>query len=197
MAYGCACNGLAAFSAVAQRQEHIAMDTTDLALVIVRLVVGLTFAAHGAQKAFGWWNGPGMPGWQGVMERLGFRPTWVFAAVSMMAELGGGLLLALGLLTPLAVAALIGQSVVIILKSHLPRGFWNRDNGFEFPLSLTAGILAIGLVGPGSVSLDAALGSVPADAVRLGAIALGLLGGALTLVVPMLHRPAAEHAAQT
>jgi putative oxidoreductase len=171
------------------------MDTTDLALVIVRLVVGLTFAAHGAQKAFGWWNGPGMPGWQGVMERLGFRPTGLFAAVSMAAELGGGLLLAVGLLTPLAVAALVGQSVVIILKSHLPRGFWNRDNGFEFPLSLAAGIVAIGLMGPGGVSLDAAFGLVPADGVRLGAIALGLLGGAAALAVPSLSRPAAEHTA--
>jgi putative oxidoreductase len=171
------------------------MDTTDLALVIVRVVVGLTFAAHGAQKAFGWWNGPGMPGWQGVMERLGFRPTGLFAAVSMAAELGGGLLLAAGLLTPLAVAALVGQSVVIILKSHLPRGFWNRDNGFEFPLSLAAGIVAIGLIGPGGVSLDAAFGLVPADGVRLGAIALGLLGGAAALAVPSLSRPSAEHTA--
>src|SRR5215203_13866 len=96
------------------------MDTTDLALLIVRIVVGLTFAAHGAQKAFGWWNGPGMPGWQGVRERRGFRPTSLFAIVSMSAELGGGLLLALPLLTPLAVMAIVGQSVVIIVKSHLP-----------------------------------------------------------------------------
>jgi putative oxidoreductase len=172
------------------------MDTTDLGLVIVRLVVGLTFAAHGAQKAFGWWNGPGMPAWQGVMERLGFRPTGLFAAVSMVAELGGGLLLAAGLLTPVAVAALVGQSVVIILKSHLPRGFWNRDNGVEFPLSLAAGILAIGLIGPGGASLDAALGLVPADAVRLGAIALGLVGGAVALAMASLRAPSSEHAAQ-
>jgi putative oxidoreductase len=172
------------------------MDTTDLALVIIRLVVGLTFAAHGAQKAFGWWNGPGMPGWQGVMERLGFRPTGLFAAVSMAAELGGGLLLAAGLLTPVAVAALVGQSVVIIVKSHLPRGFWNRDNGFEFPLALVAGVVAIGLIGPGGVSLDAALGLVPTDATRIGAVAVGLLGGAAALAVPTLNRSTSEQAAQ-
>jgi putative oxidoreductase len=172
------------------------MDTADLAFLLIRLVVGLTFAAHGAQKAFGWWNGPGMPGWQGVMERLGFRPSGLFAGVSMAAELGGGLLLAFGLLTPLAVAALVGQSVVIIVKSHLPRGFWNRDNGFEFPLALAAGIVAIGLVGPGTISLDAALGLVPDDTLRLGALALGLVGGLATLAVPTLVKPAPEGAAQ-
>jgi putative oxidoreductase len=172
------------------------MNTTDLALLVVRLVVGLTFAAHGAQKAFGWWKGPGMPAWQGVMVRLGFRPSGLFAAVSMGAELGGGLLLAVGLLTPLAVAALVGQSVVIILKSHLPRGFWNRDNGFEFPLALAAGIVAIGLIGPAGISLDAALGIAPTDTVRMLAIAIGAIGGGVALAVAALAKPASEEAAE-
>ena len=170
------------------------MDTTDLAVLILRLVVGLTFCAHGAQKAFGWWGGSGMAGWQGVMERLGFRPTWLFALVSMATELVGGLLLAAGLLTPLAVAALLGQSVVIILKSHLPRGFWNRDNGFEFPLALGASLAAIGLTGPGGISLDAALGIAPADTVRLLAIAIGIIGGGAALAVPTLTKRSSDNA---
>ena len=172
------------------------MDTTDLASLVIRLVVGLTFAAHGAQKAFGWWGGPGMTGWRGVMERIGFRPAGLWAGVSMATELVGGLLLAFGLLTPLAVAALVGQSVVIIIKTHLPRGFWNRDNGFEFPLALAAGIVAIGLIGPRAFSLDAALGIVPPDSLRLLAIGLGVVGGLGAIAVPALAKPTTEEAAQ-
>ena len=134
-----------------------------------------------------------MPGWQGVMERLGFSPARLFAVVSMATELVGGLLLAAGLLTPVAVAALLGQSIVIILKSHLARGFWNRDNGFEFPLALAASVAAIGLIGPARISLDAALGIVPGDTARLLAIATGIIGGAAALAVPTLTKRSSEN----
>jgi putative oxidoreductase len=164
------------------------MQTTDVGLLIVRLVVGLIFAAHGAQKAFGWWAGPGWTGWVGVMERLRFRPTRVFAGVSMATELGGGLLLAAGFLTPVATMLIIGQSVVIIFKAHWPRGFWNRDNGFEFPLALAGGALGVALTGPGAISLDAVAGLLPPDGVRLVLVALGLIGGVATLAVPQLNR---------
>ncbi|HET7031390.1 MAG TPA: DoxX family protein, partial [Candidatus Limnocylindrales bacterium] len=139
------------------------MDTTDLGLLVLRLAVGLTFAAHGAQKAFGWWGGSGWMGWHAVMARLGFRPPAVFGAISIAAELVGGGLLAVGFLTPLAALILIGQGVVIIAKSHWARGFWNRDNGFEFPLALLAGTIAIALIGPGGASLDARLRVVVPD----------------------------------
>src|SRR5712691_3136273 len=99
------------------------MTFSDLGLLILRLVVGLTMAAHGAQKAFGWWNGPGRVGWSDVMVRMGFRPAGLWGFVSMSAELVGGLLFAAGLFTPLAAMALVGQSTVIILKAHWARGF--------------------------------------------------------------------------
>jgi len=156
------------------------MDT-DLGLLLLRLGVGLTFAAHGAQKAFGWWKGPGWTGWQAVVERMGFRPVRLFAALSVGAELLGGLSLALGILTPFAATILIGQAVVIILKAHLPRGFWNRDNGFEFPLALAAGAVAIGLTGPGAVSVDGLAGLSFGDDVRLGLVLVGIVGGAIAL----------------
>jgi putative oxidoreductase len=159
------------------------MNTTDPGLLILRIVVGLTFAAHGAQKAFGWWQGSGWAGWHAVVERMGFRPVPLFAAVSIAAELGGGLALAVGFLTPLAATLLIGQSVVIILKAHWPRGFWNRDNGFEFPLSLVAGAVAVLLIGPGSVSVDDALGFALGETARLWLLVVGLLGGALSILV--------------
>jgi len=72
------------------------MTTFDLALLVLRLVVGLTFAAHGAQKAFGWWQGPGPANWVKAIHRMGFHPPTFFAAASIFNELAGGLALALG-----------------------------------------------------------------------------------------------------
>jgi putative oxidoreductase len=175
------------------------MNPADLGLLILRVVVGVTFAAHGAQKAFGWWQGSGWAGWHAVVERMGFRPVPLFAAISIAAELGGGLALAVGFLTPLAATLLIGQSTVIIGKAHWPRGFWNRDNGFEFPLSLVAGAIAILLIGPGAVSFDEAAGLAFGDTVRLSLLVVGLLGGALSILVSTLARrravdgPASAH----
>ena len=112
------------------------MSTFDAALLVLRLGIGLIFAVHGAQKLFGWWKGPGFTGWQGAMGHMGFRPAPLFAGVSAVAEFGGGLGLALGLLTPFVATLLIGQSVVIIGSAHWRSGFFNRDNGYEFPLAL-------------------------------------------------------------
>ena len=171
------------------------MVTTDLGLLVLRLVIGLTFAAHGAQKAFGWFDGIGWAGWQGIMVRLGFRPTILFAAVSMAAELVGGLLLAAGLLTPLAATIIIGQSIVIIAKSHWANGFWNRANGFEFPLALLGGTIAIELIGPGSISIDSLAGVAGSETVRIALLVIGVVGGALTLAVPSLTPKPADEAA--
>jgi putative oxidoreductase len=171
------------------------MDATDLGLLVLRLVVGLTFAAHGAQKAFGWFDGIGWAGWQGIMVRLGFRPIVLFAALSMGAELVGGLFLAAGFLTPLAATIIVGQSVVIIAKSHWANGFWNRANGFEFPLALFGGTVAIGLSGPGAISIDALAGVALSDAVRIALVVVGLVGGALTVAVPTLTQKPVDEAA--
>jgi putative oxidoreductase len=121
----------------------------------LRLGVGLIFAVHGAQKVFGWWGGSGFTGWEAVVSRMGFRPTRLFAALSAGAELVGGLALALGVLTPLAAMVLVGQSVVIIFAAHWPRGFFNRDNGYEFPLSLVSSAIAVLLLGPGEARQNA------------------------------------------
>jgi putative oxidoreductase len=156
----------------------------DLGLLILRLVVGLTFAAHGAQKAFGWWGGPGWAGWQNAIGRMGFRPVELFSVLSVGAELVGGVLLAIGFLTPLAAATLAAQSVVIILKVHAPNGFWNKANGIEFPLLIGVGAVAIGLTGPGAVSLDQGSGLTPSDTVRLAFVIAGLAAGVLTVALP-------------
>lgn len=162
------------------------MSTFDAAVLVLRIGVGLIFAVHGAQKVLGWWGGSGMAGWQAVMTRMGFRPAGLFAAVSAAAELIGGLALAIGFLTPLGAAALVGQSVVIIFAAHWQRGFFNRDNGYEFPLALLVGTVAVALLGPGAASVDAAVGFVLSPEVRLGLVLLGALGGAATLAIPRL-----------
>jgi putative oxidoreductase len=170
------------------------MNAMDLSLLILQLGVGLVFAAHGAQKVFGWWGGPGLAGWEGAMNHMGFRPARLFALVSALIELIGGLFLAAGLLTPLAAAALVAQSVVIIGHVHLTNGFFNQRSGIEFPLLLGIGTAAVGLGGPSAVSLDAALGISLDPAARVVLLGLGLVAGLIALAIPRLgsrtHVPA-------
>lgn len=171
------------------------MSTFDVAVLLLRLGIGLTFAGHGAQKAFGWWGGPGLERWQGAIGSMGFRPVYFFAIVSVLAELVGGVLLAAGLLTPFAAAVLVAQSVVIIFHVHWAKGFWNGQGGFEYPLALATGALAVGLLGAGAISLDAPLGLAYSSAARVGLIVLGVVAGIVSVAVPRLsakEQPAAR-----
>jgi putative oxidoreductase len=148
--------------------------------------VGLTFAAHGAQKLFGWWGGPGLAGWEGAMQHMGFRPARLFAFTSALIELGGGLLLAAGLFTPLVAALLVAQAVVIIGQVHWTNGFFNASSGIEFPLLLGVGAAALGLAGPGALSVDAALGVAVDPTLRVVLIAGSIVAGLIALGVPRL-----------
>ena len=171
------------------------MNTFDAALLILRLGVGLTFAAHGAQKIFGWWGGPGINAWKGAVANMGFRPVTLFAAISALAEFGGGLLLAAGLFTPLAGAVLVGQSMVIIGHVHWPKGFFNSKGGYEFPLVLAVGVIALVLTGAGAWSLDAAIGFSFDANLRVALVIVGIIGGLVSLAVPRLapDRTAPQH----
>jgi putative oxidoreductase len=162
------------------------MTIASFTLLILRLVVGLTFAAHGAQKAFGWWNGPGLEKWREIVAGMRFRPVGLWTAVSVGAELVGGLMLALGLLTPLAATALIGQSVVLTLKVHLRNGFWNANHGVEFGVALGTGALALLGVGPGSLSIDHAIGFALSEPVLWLLLVIGLVGGVASYGVSQL-----------
>src|SRR5918911_1311101 len=160
------------------------MTSADFGLAFLRLAIGLTMAAHGAQKAFGWWSGPGPEGWRKAVASMGFEPAGLFARVSTLAELAGGMFLALGLLTPFAAAILVGQSIVIIGHVHAPKGFWNKNAGYEFPLALAAGAVAVALTGPGLLSLDNVLGLRFDDTVRTALLVVGAVGGLGALMVP-------------
>jgi putative oxidoreductase len=130
---------------------------TGLGLLILRVVIGLTLAAHGAQKLFGWWGGPGMAGWTQSVTKLRIRPAAPWAWIAALSEFGGGLLLALGLLSPLGSLAIAGAMLVAIATVHWANGFWNGKRGFEFNLALLASVTALALTGPGTYSLDQAI----------------------------------------
>jgi putative oxidoreductase len=123
------------------------------ALVFIRGVAGLTLAAHGAQKLFGWFGGPGYAKLEDGFGRLGLQPAWFWAALAILGELGGGLSLTFGFLTPLGAAGAVG-AMVMAGSTHWAYGFFATKGGFEYPLALVAMSAGIGLAGPGAYSLD-------------------------------------------
>jgi putative oxidoreductase len=127
-------------------------------ILLIRLVLGLTMAAHGAQKLFGWFGGYGPQGTGGFFGSLGFRIPVVMAVLAGLGEVGGGLGLAFGFLTPLAALAIATVMATAISTVHLPKGFWNGDGGYEFNLLIFATATGLAAVGAGRFSLDRAIG---------------------------------------
>jgi putative oxidoreductase len=122
-------------------------------LLIIRLIVGLTFAGHGAQKMFGWFGGHGLKGTGGWLESIGIKPGVLMAFLAALAEIVGGLLFAAGLWLPLAAALIVLTMLVAIVTVHGKNGYWVTQNGFEYNLILIAVAVGVALVGPGSYSI--------------------------------------------
>ena|SRR5690349_2502496 len=155
----------------------------DVALLILRIVVGLYLFGHGAQKLFGWLGGPGFAGTTGFMGQLGFRPARLWALNAGLAETAGGLLLLLGFLTPLGSLAIGAAMLTAIATAHLGRGWFNTTGGPELPLTNLAVAAAVAIAGAGRFSLDAWLGiSLPEPAVGVVGLVLVLLGVAAALL---------------
>ena len=167
------------------------------ALLLLRLVIGLTLAAHGAQKLFGWWGGSGMTGWTGAMTRMRIRPAAPWAWTSALAEFVGGLALALGLLFPFPSLAIAGSMLVAIAIVHLPKGFFTSKGGYEFNLSILAAVAALALIGPGAISLDALLGIRLPEPVTLIVGTVLLIAGVATALLTRTPEAAAETKPQT
>lgn len=129
----------------------------DEALLLIRLVTGLLFAGHGAQKLFGWFGGHGLKGTGGFMESLGMRPGIQMAFIAGLLELAGGLLFALGLFTPVAAACIVITMLVAIVKVHGRNGLWVTSGGIEYNLVLIAVALTVAMSGAGAYSLDVRL----------------------------------------
>lgn len=156
----------------------------SLGLLVLRVVIGALFAAHGAQKLFGWFGGHGLRGTGGFFESLGLRPGRMMALGAGLAELCGGVLFACGLLTPLAAALLIAVMVVAVATVHWTHGLWAAEGGFEYNLVLVAAAFAVTAIGAGEWSLDSGLGlDVAGVGWALAALAVGVLGGVAAIAV--------------
>ena len=124
-------------------------------LLLLRLFVGASFVGHGTQKLFGWWGGYGPQGTGGFFSSLGYKSGVQMAVLAGLAEAGGGMLLALGLLTPLACAAIAIVMLNAIFAVTLKRGFML---GSELELTYLVTAISLAAIGPGRFSLDRAIG---------------------------------------
>ena len=130
----------------------------DIALLILRVVVGGALTAHGAQKLFGWFGGAGLTGTGAWFETIGFRPGVAFALLAGATEVSGGVCFALGLFGPFPSALILAVMVVAVVTVHVGRGFFASNNGVELPLLYITGAVVIAFAGPGVISLDSLLG---------------------------------------
>jgi putative oxidoreductase len=148
-----------------------------LGRLLLRLVVGGYFFGHGTQKLFGWFDGHGLDATAGMFESLGLRPGKRHATAAGIAEAGGGAALLLGAATPLASSVLTATMITAIHRVHLKNGPWVANQGYEYNLVLIAAVLALAETGPGSPSVDGALGIEKSGTKwALLALLLGVLG---------------------
>lgn len=131
---------------------------SDLGLLALRVVLGIVFLGHGAQKGFGAFGGPGLAGTTGFFDSLGLRPAGFWAGAAAGGELLAGLLMLLGLFTPVAALLILATMAAAIAKVHGPKGFFIQNGGYEYNLVLSIAALAVAAGGPGAFSLDRALG---------------------------------------
>lgn len=159
--------------------------SVDFGLLIVRVLFGVAIAAHGAQKIFGWFGGYGLKGTGAFFEKLGFRPGVFFAAAAGLSELGGGVLLTLGLFTPFGSAAVFAAMLVAMVSVHLKNGFFAMSNGVELPFLYAVAAFALAFSGPGAFSLDALFNLIfLADPSLVeGVLVLSILGATATLAL--------------
>ena len=137
--------------------KHLVATTAGLSPLALRIPVGIIFAAHGAQKLFGWFGGYGLEGTGKWMASIGIEPGMLMAALAGGAEFFGGLALLLGLLVRPASAVLGFTMLVAIFSVHIGNGLFMSNNGIEFGLALLAATVSLGISGAGRASIDAVL----------------------------------------
>ncbi len=166
-------------------------------LLILRLFVGLALGAHGAQKLFGWWGGSGVAVLRQHMTRMRLRPASLWVAGAIGTELGGGLLLAAGLLSPLGSVGVGAAMLMAIALAHWGKGFF-APGGVEVPLLYLIPAAALGIIGPGSYSLNSLFGITlpePTTGIVAAALAVGGVAVAMAGRSPAVEQPAAQLAA--
>ncbi|MGH9022107.1 MAG: DoxX family protein [Acidimicrobiia bacterium] len=161
----------------------------DFGLLLLRVLVGLLLAGHGAQKLFGWFGGSGLAPVRGFLASLGYPAAGRMAIVAGASEVGGGLLLASGLLMPVAGAVLVG-TMLNAGAVHLGKGLWSAKGGYEYPLVLAGVAAALAFTGAGRWSLDAALGlDLGGVGWGVASLAVGVASGLGTLRTRRLSTP--------
>jgi putative oxidoreductase len=164
----------------------------DVALLMFRVGVGVVFIAHGYNHIFGGGRIAGTGRW---FESLGMRPGVVHAWVASLTELGAGVLLILGLATPVAAAGVIGTMLVAWVINHRRNGFFifRPGEGYEYVMTLLLSGVALGGVGAGHWSVDRAIGWFqPAGWSGLGFAAAGAVGAVVLLLVCWRPVPAVQ-----
>ncbi|MES5817649.1 DoxX family protein [Streptomyces sp. RG80] len=157
----------------------------DVALLLVRLVLGVVMIAHGLNH---WRGGGRIEGTARWFTGLGLRNGTLQAWLSVVTEIGAGALLVLGLFTPLACAAVVSVMLVAGLLAHRPHGFFVFKDGYEYVLTLAVVALAVAVLGPGGVSLDEASG-IDVTGWAGGALALGVAVVATAGLLAVFWRP--------
>jgi putative oxidoreductase len=153
-----------------------------MARLILRALMGLLFMGHGLQKLKGWFGGYGLEGTGQFFDSIGIRPGRKHATAAGAAETAGGAMLALGLLTPVSAAALIGVMATAVKTVHLEKGPWVSEGGWEYNAIIVASLVALTEAGPGALSLDNRLGTeLSGPFWAFAALAAGLGGAAANL----------------
>jgi len=134
-------------------KKIIATDS-GLGQLVLRIPVGIIFAAHGSQKLFGWFGGYGLEGTGQWMASVGLNPGYLMALLAGSAEFFGGVALILGLLVRPAATVLAFTMIVAILSVHIGNGLFMSNNGFEFGLALLAASVSLAISGAGCASID-------------------------------------------
>lgn len=167
----------------------------DVGLLLLRLLVGLLVAGHGAQKLVGWFGGAGLGPVSQFFASRGYPRPRAAAVLAGTSEVGGGLLLAAGLFTPFAGAVVIG-TMINAVAVHWGNGLWSAKGGFEYPLVLAGNAAALAFTGAGRLSLDDVLGlSLSGAGWGLPALAVGLGSGLAVLESRRLTRRPSERGA--
>ncbi len=152
---------------------------SDIGLLILRVAFGALLVVHGTQKLFGWFGGYGLSATAKAFGSMGYSPGRFFATLAGLSEVTGGVLLILGLLTPLAAAIALG-TMINAVHAGWAQGF----SGYELPLVYALAVAAIAFTGPGRISVDHGRPWQRSGAAwSLGAVALGVVAAVITLAV--------------
>jgi putative oxidoreductase len=156
----------------------------DISLLLLRSISGGLVAAHGAQKLFGWFGGPGMEGTMGMMKKMNLKPARPWAYLAALSEFGGGTLTTLGLLNPVGPIAIMSAMSMATAKAHWGKPIWVTAGGPELTLTNISIAFATATLGPGKLSLDNALGIRLPRGLALGAgMALAAAGVATGVIM--------------